>query len=237
MFSSLKSLVEIQMSQWAQALFGGASVPQIQQIGVGKSSGMQLVNALRNLQNGGTLNFSSSATTEAPNPAPEQYPPQDSPVDWQAEIAQDNMKDLTLASCRAAKSQALSQNDKSERLSRLLVMALNAGDISTAMMLFSALESSSANDVTRTLVQKVQTLQDNRRKLSEDLANQKNDADGSKNMQKIKTEMEQNSDDIAVLQTFIQEVAQNKQSSVEMANSFINKEHETTMAIVRSFGR
>ena len=80
-------------------------------------------------------------------------------------------------------------------------------------------------------------MQDNKRKLTQDLQNQKTDPEGTKNMQKINAEMQQSNDDISVLQTFIRDVAQNKQASIELANAFISKEHETTMAIVRSFGR
>lgn len=158
-------------------------------------------------------------------------------VDWSQEIRQGNLQDLARASARQAKSEALSQNAKANRLAHLLFLALRSGNISLAMLLFSHLEAATANEITTCLMEKVQKMQDNKRKLAQDIQNQKDDAQGSKNLQKIKLDMEQVNDDISVLQTFIRDVAQNKQASLELANAFISKEHETTMAIVRSFGR
>lgn len=158
-------------------------------------------------------------------------------IDWSQEIQQSTLDDLSRSSARQAKCEALSQNAKTNRLTQLLFLALRSGNISLAMLLFSHLEASTANDVTRCLMEKLQKMQDNKRKLAQDIQNQKDDAQGSKNLQKIKFEMEQVNDDISVLQTFIKDVAQNKQSALEMANAFLSKEHETTMAIVRSFGR
>ncbi len=159
------------------------------------------------------------------------------PVDWSQEIRQDTLQGLSRASARQAKSEALSQNAKVNRLTHLLFLALRSGNVSLAMLLFSHLEAATANEITRSLMEKVQKMQDNKRKLAQDIQNQKDDAEGSKNLQRIKLEMEQVNDDISVLQTFIRDVAQNKQASLELANAFISKEHETTMAIVRSFGR
>ncbi|MFO1464539.1 MAG: hypothetical protein U1F66_12265 [bacterium] len=176
-------------------------------------------------------------SSEAQFRFPEQNPLTLQGIDWQAEISRENLADLARASSRAAKSEALSQNAKLNRLTHLLFLALRSGNISLAMMLFSHLEAATANEITRSLMQKVQNLQDHKRKLAQDLQNQKTDAEGSKNMQKIKVDMEQANDDISVLQTFIRDVAQNKQASLELANAFISKEHETTMAIVRSFAR
>lgn len=156
-------------------------------------------------------------------------------VDWSQEIRQGTLQDLARASARQAKSEALSQNAKTDRLAHLLFLALRSGNISLAMLLFSHLEAATANEITTCLIEKVQKMQDNKRKLAQDIQNQKDDAEGSKNLQRIKLDMEQVNDDISVLQTFIRDVAQNKQASLELANAFISKEHETTMAIVRSF--
>ncbi|MDL1871286.1 hypothetical protein FBR05_03680 [Deltaproteobacteria bacterium PRO3] len=158
-------------------------------------------------------------------------------IDWSQEIRQGTLQDLARASARQAKSEALSQNARADRLAHLLFLALRSGNISLAMLLFSHLEAATANEITTCLMEKVQKMQDNKRKLAQDIQNQKDDAQGSKNLQKIKLDMEQVNDDISVLQTFIRDVAQNKQASLELANAFISKEHETTMAIVRSFGR
>lgn len=158
-------------------------------------------------------------------------------IDWSQEIHQSTLQDLSRASARQAKSEALSQNAKTNRLAQLIFLALRSGNISLAMLLFSHLEAATANELTQCLMEKVQKMQDNKRKLAQDIQNQKDDADGSKNLQRIKFQMEQVNDDISVLQTFIKDVAQNKQSALELANAFLSKEHETTMAIVRSFGR
>jgi hypothetical protein len=86
-------------------------------------------------------------------------------------------------------------------------------------------------------VQKLRDLQDKKRGLSQQIMTQSDDAQGVKNTQMIKTEIEGINDDISVLQTFIREVAQNKQQILEMANGFLTQEHQITMSIVRSFGR
>ncbi|HKX12850.1 MAG TPA: hypothetical protein VJP40_06830, partial [bacterium] len=123
------------------------------------------------------------------------------------------------------------------RLVHLMMLAIRSGNISLAMMLFAHVETRTANQMTQILMQKVQTLQDEKRKLTREIQNQKSDSEGAKKLQTLQNDVSQVNDDIGVLQTFIRDVAQNKQASIELANAFISKEHETTMAVVRSFGR
>jgi hypothetical protein len=168
---------------------------------------------------------------------PEKNPLTGQTIDWAQEICQSNLDSLNRQSLRDAKEQTLSENEKINHLSHLLLAALKSGNISLAMMIFSQMEARSANAVTSCLMEKVRKLQDHKRDLSLQIQQQKDDAEGSKNIQKIKTDMETANDDISVLQTFIRDVAQDKQYSLEMANGFLTREYETTMSIVRSFGR
>ncbi|MCE9623870.1 MAG: hypothetical protein K8R69_00215 [Deltaproteobacteria bacterium] len=168
---------------------------------------------------------------------PEQNPLTLRNIDWDREISQQALEQFSRDSTRQAKAETLSQDAKINRLVQVMLLALRSGNISLAMLLFSHIETTTANEVTRCLMTKVQNLQDNKRKLSLDLQNQKTDPEGTKNMQKINADMQQANDDITVLQTFIRDVAQNKQASIELASAFLSNEHETTMAIVRSFGR
>ncbi len=168
---------------------------------------------------------------------PEKNPLTATPINWEKEIRDSNLQTMQRESTRKAKEKVYSQNAKTNRLIHLMLIAIQSGNISLAMMLFSHLEAQSANELTKALMEKVHSLQDHKRELTRQLQSQKNDAEGSKAMQKIKTDIEQANDDISVLQTFIRDVAQNKQYAIELANAFIQKEHETTMAVVRGFAR
>ena len=157
-------------------------------------------------------------------------------IDWAQEISKDNLESLRRQTIREAKAPTKSKTDPLDRISALISLCLKTGNISLAMLLFSHLEARSANQLTKTLMEKVQELQANKRKLADQIATQKSDEQGGKNIQKLRNQMEDNTDDINVLQTFIRDVAQNKQESMELANAFLNAEHQTTMDIVRSFG-
>jgi len=167
-------------------------------------------------------------------------PSQNSPnlptsIDWAAEISKNTLAGLQRTVARQSQSEVLSQDAEIYRLTQLLILALASGNIGLAMMIFSHLEAKAANEVTKALMEKVRSLQEHKRDLSLQIQKQGNDAQGSKNIEQIKNQMEDANDDINVLETFIHDVAQNKQNSMELANAFLNNEHDTTMAIVRSF--
>ncbi len=168
---------------------------------------------------------------------PEQNPLTLEQIDWEKEICRSTLQNLNTDSARQAQAETLSQDAKINRLVHLMMLAIRSGNISLAMMLFAHVETRTANQMTQILMKKVQALQDEKRKLTQEIQNQKTDAEGSKKLQALQNDVSQVNDDIAVLQTFIRDVAQNKQASIELANAFISKEHETTMAVVRSFGR
>lgn len=174
---------------------------------------------------------------QGPLQFPEENPITLEPIDWEKEICQSTLKNLSAGSARQAQIEATSQNAKINRLVHLMMLAVRSGNIALAMMMFAHLESSTANQMTQMLMTKVQALQDQKRQLTQDIQNTKNDSEGAKKMQGLQNEVSQANDDIAVLQTFIRDVAQNKQAAIELANAFLSKEHETTMAVVRSFGR
>ncbi|HKY61866.1 MAG TPA: hypothetical protein VJR29_00465 [bacterium] len=169
---------------------------------------------------------------------PEQNPLTLEPIDWEKEICRSTLQNLSAGSARLAQAETLSQDAKLNRLVHLMMLAIRSGNISLAMMMFAHVESRMANQMTQILMTKVQEIQDRKRKLTQDIQSQKTDsAEGAKKLQILQNDVSQANDDIAVLQTFIRDVAQNKQSAVELANAFLSKEHETTMAVVRSFGR
>jgi hypothetical protein len=158
-------------------------------------------------------------------------------ADFAQVIQQDTLRSLQRESIRSARQEILSSNAQLNRLAHLMLLALQSGNIGFAMMLFSHLEARSANELTRVLMEKVRSLQERKRELGAKIQEQKNDFEGNKAIQQIKNDMEQTNDDITLLQTFIREVAQNKQQMLELANGFLTKEHETTMSIVRGFAR
>jgi len=176
-----------------------------------------------------------------PNLAGLQFPKQNpltlESINWQSEIQQGNLQSLLRESSRKAREEVYTQNAKINRLSHLLLMALRSGNISLAMMLFAHLETAEANELTKSLVLKLRGLQDKKRQLSQQMMSQTDDAQGAKQTQMLKTEIESVNDDISILQTFIKDIAQNKQQAIEMANGFLNLEHQTTLTIVRTLGR
>lgn len=179
------------------------------------------------------LGFSANTPLRYPSQNPLTF----ESVNWQTEIQQSYLNDILRDSSRQAKQQVFSQNQKINRLTHLLMLILRSGNISLAMMIFAHLEAKEANELNRTLVGKMQELQQQKRQLSSQITGQKNDAEGMKNYQAIKIEIDSVNDDISVLQTFIRDVAQNKQQALELTNAFLTQEHETSMSIIRSFGR
>ena len=184
-------------------------------------------------------NFFKEVGVELQGPLhfPEQNPLTLERIDWEKEICRSTLENLSKGSARLAHAEAHSQDAKLNRLVHMMMMAIQSGNISLAMMLFAHVETRTANQMTQILMKKVQALQHQKRKLTQDIQNQKTDSEGAKKLQTLQNEVSQANDDITVLQTFIRDVAQNKQAAIELANAFLSKEHETTMAVVRSFGR
>ncbi len=158
-------------------------------------------------------------------------------ISWREELRQTNLDSLLRESQRQAKQEVHTSNAALNRLTFLFLMAIRSGNINLAMMIFSHLEAKQANELTRSLMNKMQQLQEKKRQLSGQLLQVTDDAQGAKSTQMFKTEIEAVNDDISVLQTFIKEVAQNKNQAIELANAFIQQENQTTSYIIRSWGR
>jgi hypothetical protein len=223
MLTAMKVLIEKQVKTWQGTSNGQSKSLKVSACGFGPAP--EKAALLNRLQNGGCVLTASSGETAEPE------------VDWAKEICRNAMQNLSGSSARQAQAETDSQDAKIDRLVRMMMIAIQSGNITLAMMIFSHVETSTANRMTEMLMKKVQGLQDQKRKLTQDIQNQKTDSEGAKKLQTLQNDVSQVNDDIGVLQTFIREVAQNKQASVELANAFLNKEHETTMAVVRSFGR
>lgn len=133
--------------------------------------------------------------------------------------------------------QSQAECEKAKKLERLLMMALNSGDMELAMLLFSALETKQANEIAKSLLQRMHDLQAQKRQYSDQIA-----ALGSESKEDAKKANDLNlkigdvSTEIGMLQTFLQEATAQKNEAQTMASNFLKGRHEVGMSIARNIG-
>ena len=115
-----------------------------------------------------------------------------------------------------------------------MMTALASGNVTMAMMIYAHLETKTANQLTKTLVGKLQSLQAQKKELISKIQNAPNGEEGTKQIQALNQEVGTVNDDITMLQSFMKEVVQNKNQAVEFASNFTSAEHQTTMSVIRS---
>ncbi|MFO1519201.1 MAG: hypothetical protein U1F57_06025 [bacterium] len=123
-------------------------------------------------------------------------------------------------------------NDQGDQLLALLMTALQSGNIDQAMLLFSAMESKQAGQLTQALTQKLVQAQQNRRNLTAQLTQNQN-PNGQGQMAQVQAGVQEVNDTIQLLTSFIKDVNEQKNRTIEFSNNFISNEHQTTMSIVR----
>ena len=128
----------------------------------------------------------------------------------------------------------LDQEREQDRLFQLMMTALASGNVTMAMMIYAHLETKTANQLTKTLVGKLQSLQAQKKELISKIQNAPNGEEGTKQIQALNQEVGTVNDDITMLQSFMKEVVQNKNQAVEFASNFTSAEHQTTMSVIRS---
>lgn len=128
----------------------------------------------------------------------------------------------------------LDQEREQDRLFQLMMTALASGNVTMAMMIYAHLETKTANQLTKTLVGKLQSLQAQKKELITKIQNAPNGEEGTKQLQALNQEVGTVNDDISMLQSFMKEVVQNKNQAVEFASNFTSAEHQTTMSVIRS---
>ncbi|HEX5038329.1 MAG TPA: hypothetical protein VFX30_14325 [bacterium] len=126
--------------------------------------------------------------------------------------------------------------EKTKKLEKLLRMALASGDIDTAMLLFSGLESRQANQLAASLMNRMQELQKQRQGLTANLTqsqsgDQKQDAQSAAN---INSQVGDISTELNMLQTFLQDVTERKNETQQLASNFLKSRHDTALSIIRN---
>ncbi len=130
--------------------------------------------------------------------------------------------------------QNIDSNSKTDQLIHRMLMALQSGNIDMAMLIFSSLETNQSHQITQLLGQKLLDAQNQRRQLTSQLAGtQGQNNSNSGQMTQLQSNMQEVNDSIQMLTTFIKDIQDQKNRTVEFANNFLNSEHQTTMSIVR----
>lgn len=128
------------------------------------------------------------------------------------------------------------EESKTKKLELLLRLALNSGDMDTAMLLFSGLESRQANEVSAGLMKRMQQLQDQRKSLVKQMAPTGDQSKDAQNSQKVQADMSDIGTEMSLLQTFLQDIQSRKNEAQQMASNFIKSRHDTGMGIIRNMG-
>ncbi len=122
--------------------------------------------------------------------------------------------------------------EKMKKLERLLTMALNGGNLDMAMLLFSALETSQANDIAGNLLNHMKELQAQRSQLGDRVATLGQDQ--AQEAQKLNNQSSDLNTEIQFLQTFLQDVMSHKAEAQQMSSNYIKSRHDTAMGIIRN---
>ncbi len=126
-------------------------------------------------------------------------------------------------------------NQKTEALIQMMMLALQTGNIDLAMLIFASLETRQSNEVTKMLGQKLLEAQNERRQLTASLAQAQGQKDANQGqITQIQGDIQAVNDTLQMLTSFIKDIQDQKNRTVEFSNQFLNNEHQTTMSIVRS---
>lgn len=120
-----------------------------------------------------------------------------------------------------------------ERLCSAMVAAVRSGNLQTALFLFATLEAKQVNELSKTVINNMQTLQQKRRDASAKIGSLPANGDGSKQLAGLQQELGEIDGDIAIYQQILKDIIQQKQEALELANSVSQSEHQTAMSIAR----
>jgi seryl-tRNA synthetase len=126
------------------------------------------------------------------------------------------------------------EEGKTRKLEELLRLALNSGNMDLAILLFSGLEAKKANEVSTAIMQRMQQLQDERRKLSSQMSSTGDQANDARNAQDVQAKMGDIGAEMNLLQTLLQDIQARKSEAQQMASNFIKSRHDTGMGIIRN---
>lgn len=156
-------------------------------------------------------------------------------VTWQ----QINQQSVRFNMIQSATMRQKKLREKERKLEQLLNAALHSGNMDLAVLLLSAAETSTANELTGRLVSQMHQLQKQRQTLSAQMAQagQSKDQQGTSQLQSLVTKAANIGTDISLLQTFLQDAIGSKRNIQEFASNWITQSHQTTRSIIQSIGR
>ncbi len=134
---------------------------------------------------------------------------------------------------QSALDRVSTQNLKADRLLQLIEFAVKSGNIEMAMLLFSGSESRAANEMARTVVEKMQELREARRAVSAEMAQMPAGEKGSRAIAQLQQRIQDIDTDMGVYQSIVKDVMQQKESAVELASTVMTMSHNTAMSVLR----
>ncbi len=126
---------------------------------------------------------------------------------------------------------------QTRKTERLLMAALNSGNMDLAVIMLASIETQLANDVTSGLVKQIHTLQKQRQSLSSQMAKLGNKGKDASKLSSLSTQAQNIGTEISLLQTFLQDSMSSKRNTQEFASNWIRQSHETTRSIIQNIGR
>lgn len=147
------------------------------------------------------------------------------------QVIRDSSNQNTLQSSR---EDALRQEEKIKKLELLLKLALSSGNIELAMLLLSSLDTTQSNQISKNLMMNMQSLQDKRKAISNQMATLGGDTQSAPQVQKLNNDITEINTEISLLQTLLQDVNSHKRETQELASNFLKSRHDTSQAIIRN---
>lgn len=161
--------------------------------------------------------------------------PEMADLTWQEDVFQQQMIEWD-RSGRVKRQTTTELHTRTIQVDRLLLAMMSAvksGNIQIALMIFAGMEAKQVSEMSKMIVGKMRDLQENRRKLSSEIAALSGDKDSSKKLPEIQQKMNELDGDIAIYQQILKDILQQKQEAIELANSVSQAEHQTAMSIAR----
>ncbi|HSA59998.1 MAG TPA: hypothetical protein VLJ37_09985 [bacterium] len=191
----------------------------------------------RVIEGRGTVCVPLAASGDIPGPCPNLDAEPAMPAEeiqrlWNQVLAESNKQTTRQIGEQAKRS----DEDKTKKLERLLRLALNSGDIDTAMLLFSSLESRRANDLAAGLMNRMQQLQKERQDLTASIGKSGDEKKDAQQAQSINAKVGDLNTEMNMLQTFLQDVQSHKNEVQQLASNYLKSRHDTAMGIIRNMG-
>lgn len=175
----------------------------------------------------GALGTTSAAEIPPPDPSPEEIQKM-----WE-DVLQNSANQV---SYQTGKNEELNEKKKMKELEMILDAVLKSGNIDLAVLLISGLEAHAANGVAKSLMKKMQTLQQERRSISEKIGKLGNSPEDAKQANVLNLQAGGIGTEMNMLQTFLQDVIAQKNEAEQLASNYLKSKHDTAQSILRNMG-